>query len=86
MYGYDRSGLGSEEAPQRPAEMETLGGPVVWNKSKQMSPVDEVAWHNQERGGMAAQKYTGHISIGYDHIMCCNRGCELANTSAVSVF
>lgn len=81
MYGYDTSGLGSEEAPRRPAEMETLGGPVVWNKSKQMSPVDEVAWHNEEGGGMAAQKYTGHISIG-----CCSRGCELANTSAVSVF
>lgn len=52
---------------------------MLWNKSKQMGSMAEVAWHDEGGGGMAAQKHTGHLSNGGARAMCCNRGGKLAN-------
>ncbi len=56
---------------------------MLWNKSKQMGSMAKVAWHDEEGGGISAQKYTGHFGNGGARVMSCNRGCKLANLSAL---
>lgn len=58
-------------------------GPMLWNKSKQMGSMAKVAWHDEEGGGVAAQKYTGHFTNHGARTMCCNRGYKLTNPSAL---
>lgn len=56
---------------------------MLWNKSKQMGSMAQVAWYNEEGWEMAAQKYTGQFSNGCARAVCCNRGCELAKASVL---
>lgn len=56
---------------------------MLWNKSKQMGSVAKVVWHDEEGGGIAALKYTVHFNNCGARAMCCNKGCKLANLSAL---
>lgn len=56
---------------------------MLWNKSKQIGSMAQVAWHDEEGGEMAAQKYTGQFSNCCARAMCRNRGCKLVNPAAL---